>query len=38
MDLHAHRETPVTRTGATQLLSTPALTEAGTPIVPQPPQ
>ncbi len=38
MDLHAHRETPVTRIGATQLLSTPALTEAGTPIDLQPPQ
>ena len=37
MDLLAHRETPVTRTGATQLLSTPALTEVGTPIDPPTP-
>ena len=34
MDLHGNRETPVTQTGTTQLLITPALTNAGTPTDP----
>ena len=33
MDLLVNRETTVTRTGATQLLITPALTDAGTPAL-----
>ena len=37
MDLLANRETTVTRTGATQLLTTPALTDAGTPTDPPAP-
>ena len=37
MDLLANRETTVTRTGATQLLLTPALTDAGAPIDPPTP-